>query len=52
MAGPFVNFTVDDKENDRYLVLEGFVFKPSANKRDNLFELESILRSVKFVDKK
>lgn len=52
MAGPFVNFTVDDRENDRYLVLEGFVFKPSANKRDNLFELESILRSVKFVDKK
>ncbi|WP_273004742.1 DUF4837 family protein [Leeuwenhoekiella blandensis] len=51
MAGPFVNFTVDDKENDRYLVLEGFVFKPSANKRDNIFELESILRSVKFVDK-
>lgn len=49
MAGPFVNFTVDDKENDRYLVLEGFVFKPSANKRDNIFELEAILRSVKFV---
>ena len=50
MAGPFVNYTVDDKENNRYLVLEGFVFKPSANKRDNIFELESILRSVKFVD--
>ena len=30
MAGPFVNYTVDDKENNRYLVLEGFVFKPSA----------------------
>ncbi|MEZ7494599.1 DUF4837 family protein [Leeuwenhoekiella aequorea] len=50
MAGPFVNYTVDDKENNRYLVLEGFVFKPSANKRDNIFELESILRSVKFVE--
>ncbi|WP_028377100.1 DUF4837 family protein [Leeuwenhoekiella sp. MAR_2009_132] len=50
MAGPFVNFTVDDKENNRYLVLEGFVFKPSANKRDNIFELESILRSVEFVE--
>ena len=50
MAGPFVNFTVDDKKNNRYLVLEGFVFKPSANKRDNIFELESILRSVEFVD--
>ena len=51
MAGPFVNFTIDDKENNRYLVLEGFVFKPSASKRDNIFELESILRSVKFIKK-
>jgi len=48
MAGPFINYAVRDEENDRYLVLEGFVFKPSNTKRDNIFELESILRSVKF----
>ena len=28
---------------------QGFVFAPSALKRDNVFELESILRSVKFL---
>ncbi|HET8886119.1 MAG TPA: DUF4837 family protein [Salinimicrobium sp.] len=46
MAGPFVNYIVDDKENDRYVVLEGFTFAPSAFKRDNMFELEAILKSA------
>ena len=50
MAGPFVNYAIRDEKNNRYLVLEGFVFKPSASKRDNMFELESILKSVKFRD--
>ncbi|HEA28542.1 MAG TPA: DUF4837 family protein [Leeuwenhoekiella sp.] len=52
MAGPFVNYAIKDEKNKRYLVLEGFVFKPSSNKRDNMFELESILRSVHFIDEK
>ncbi len=50
MAGPFVNYAIRDEKKGRYLVLEGFVFKPSANKRDNMFELESILKSVRFID--
>lgn len=50
MAGPFVNYAIRDEKNDRYLVLEGFVFKPSSSKRDNMFELESILKSVKFIN--
>ena len=47
MAGPFINYAVRDEKNNRYLVLEGFVFKPSNTKRDNIFELESILKSAK-----
>ncbi len=49
MAGPYVSYLIDDKTNNRLVVLEGFVFAPSALKRDNVFELESILRSVKFL---
>lgn len=49
MAGPYVSYLIDDKANNRLVVLEGFVFAPSALKRDNVFELESILRSVKFL---
>ena len=46
MAGPFVNYAVLDEENDRFVVLEGFAFAPSASKRDNMFELEAILKSA------
>lgn len=48
MSGPFVNYAIEDKANDRYLVLEGYVFAPSVEKRDHIFELEAILKSVKF----
>ncbi|MBQ4820060.1 DUF4837 family protein [Aquimarina sp. MMG016] len=48
MAGPFVNYVIDDIPNNRQLVLEGFVFAPSTDKRDNMFELEAIMKSVKF----
>ncbi|MCK8523709.1 DUF4837 family protein [Aquimarina sp. D1M17] len=48
MAGPFVNYAIEDKENNRLVVLEGFVFAPSVNKRDNMFELEAIMKTVKF----
>ena len=46
MAGPFLNYAVRDEENDRYVILEGFSFEPSASKRDNMFELEAILKSA------
>ncbi len=48
MAGPFVNYAIEDKVNNRLVVLEGFVFAPSINKRDNMFELEAIMKSIKF----
>ena len=48
MAGPFVNYAIDDIANNRTVILEGFVFAPSAYKRDNMFELEAIMKSIKF----
>ena len=47
MAGPFVNYAIRDEKNNRYLVLEGFIFSPSQDQRDNMFELEAILRCAK-----
>lgn len=47
MAGPFLNYAVMDEANDRIVVLEGFAFAPSARKRENMMELEAILRSAK-----
>lgn len=46
MAGPFINYTIKDTVNNRWLVLEGFVFAPSISKRDYLFELEAMIKTV------
>lgn len=47
MAGPFVNYAVRDEANNRWLILEGFTYAPSAAKRDLQFELEAILKTAK-----
>lgn len=47
MAGPFVNYAIEDKMNDRYVILEGFTYSPSVQKRDFMFELEAIIKSVR-----
>jgi hypothetical protein len=52
MAGPFVNYAIYNKEKDNWLVIEGYVSAPSSKQRNYLFEIEAILKSVKFVDKK
>jgi hypothetical protein len=46
MAGPFLNYAIEDAINNRYLIIEGFAFAPSVNKRDYMFELEAIIRSL------
>jgi len=49
MAGPFQTYIIDDPERDRMLVIEGFTFAPATNKRDYMFELEAILKSIRFL---
>ncbi|OBX23972.1 uncharacterized protein DUF4837 [Gelidibacter algens] len=46
MSGPFVNYAIKDTANNRYVVIEGYVFSPSVEKRDNIFELEAIIKSI------
>lgn len=51
MSGPFINYAIVDRDNDRILVLEGFCYSPSKEKRDMMLELEAIIKSIK-IDKK
>jgi hypothetical protein len=46
MGGPFINYAIEDKINNRYIVAEGFTFAPSVKKRDFMFELEAIIKSL------
>ena len=48
MAGPFVNYIVKDTVIKKWIVVEGFAFAPSVSKRDYMFELNSILSTLKF----
>ena len=49
LGGPFINYIIEDTKNQRYIVAEGFVSAPGFAKRDYLFELESIIKSIEFV---
>lgn len=49
MSGPFVNYAILDKKNNRILVVEGFCYAPSKQKRDLMFELEAIIKSIQFL---
>ena len=46
MAGPFIGYIFDDKEKNRQIHVDGFVYAPSVNKRSYIFELESIIKSI------
>ena len=47
MAGPFLNYMIEIDEGET-IVLDGFVYSPGTNKRNYIFELEAIIRSVRF----
>lgn len=51
MSGPFLNYCLYDAAQKRYVVVEGFCYAPSREKRDLMFELEAILKSVRFTNK-
>ncbi len=46
MSGPFINFAIVDTSRKRIIVLEGFCYAPSKDKRDLMFELEAIIKSI------
>jgi len=48
MAGPFLTYIVNDKEHNRKMVVEGFTFAPATEKRDYMFELEAIMKTLRF----
>lgn len=50
LGGPFINYMIEDPKHNRYLVIEGFVSAPGVPKRDYLFELEAIIKSIKFLN--
>lgn len=48
MSGPFINYAFSDPTNNRVLIVEGFCYAPSKDKRDLMHELEAIIKTIKF----
>ena len=47
MAGPFISYTFPDNKTGKLVTLEGYVYYPNHDKRDDLLQLQSILYSVR-----
>jgi len=47
MAGPFITYAIEDKVNKRFLIADGYVYAPSLRKAEYVFELESMIKSIK-----
>jgi len=47
MAGPFVGYYIHDEKNNRLVVVEAIVYAPAIKKRDFMFEVEAIIRSLR-----
>ncbi len=50
MAGPYINYIIRDTVNKRNIVLEGFSFAPTESKRDYMFELNTIISTLKLTE--
>lgn len=48
MAGPFISYSFPDEKTGNLVTLEGYVYYPNHDKRDDLLQLQSILYSLKF----
>lgn len=47
MSGSFINYAIIDRKKRRFVIVEGFCYAPSTQKRDLMFELEAIIKTIK-----
>ncbi len=47
MTGTFINYAIMDRKKGNFIILEGFCYAPSTDKRDLMHEMEAIIKSMK-----
>lgn len=50
MGGPFVNLVTLDEVNDRFVMVDGFVYAPKDEKRELMRQVEAIIYTINFID--
>ncbi|WCM41291.1 DUF4837 family protein [Flavobacterium sp. CBA20B-1] len=48
LKGPFISYAIRDEYYQRYLFVEGYVNNPLKNKRDQILEVEAIIKTINF----
>lgn len=48
LEGPFICYAIRDEYYNRYLFIEGFVNNPFKDKRDQILEMEAIMKTINF----
>lgn len=48
MSGSYICYVLKDEYFNRYFFIEGFTYNPSLTKRELLFELEAVIKTIKF----
>ena len=48
LEGPFITYAIRDEYYNRYLFIEGFINNPFKDKRDQLLEMEAIMKTINF----
>lgn len=46
MGGPFITFSLPDKDKSKVITVEGFIYAPKLDKRNHVRQLEAILYSL------
>lgn len=50
MGGPFINVVTKDEVNERFVMLDGFVYAPNEEKRELMRQVEAIIYTIGFPD--
>ncbi len=48
MAGPFISYSFVDRNSGNFVTMEGYVYAPNQDKRDQLLQLQAIMFSLKY----
>ncbi len=49
MSGSFINYAIMDRTKRRFVIIEGLCYAPSTKKRDLMFELEAIIKTLQIL---
>jgi len=48
MGGPFISYSIPDKENNKIICVDAYVYCPKKDKRNFIMQLEAIIKTLRY----